>query len=118
MPLQTFNPPLAPVVGSSVRNELKLRRTEFGDGYTQITRDGMNHHRVTPSLRWELLDPEQLVAIDDFLKHHGGDTPFYYTLPGQMTPTKFTCEEWTWSGMSAGYASLDATFKQSFDLRT
>ncbi|ALN73583.1 phage tail protein [Aureimonas sp. AU20] len=114
MTLPTFIPPEPPVIGSTLKREIKLNKTQFGDGYSQATRDGLNHMRRVVSLRWEALDLDDAVAIDDFLAIQGGDRPFTYTAPGTSQALVWTCEDWNMTQTSGGYASIDATFRQWF----
>lgn len=116
MSFLTFTPPVAPVVGSTERREMKLLKTQFGDGYSQTTRDGINHARRIVTLRWEALDLEDALAIDDFLALCGGDQSFIYITPGRTDPMRFTCDDWTMTQTTGGFASIDATFRQSFGI--
>jgi phage-related protein len=118
MALQTFIPPLPPSEGTSVTQKLKLLKAEFGDGYTQITRDGINHIRKSIRLTWDLLHPDDAAIITDFLTFHGGDTPFFYTPSDELTPIKWTCSDWSDTRGQGGYRAISATFEQSFDNRT
>lgn len=116
MTLATFTPPVAPFTGSKSKPEIKLKKAEFGDGYTQITRDGINHIRQVYSLSWDKLTRANAESIVAFFEQQGGDTPFYF----QMSPTspllKWTCEEWEMEFLSAGLGGVTATFRQSFYL--
>lgn len=109
MTLQTFTPPIAP---SSLRKQPKIRilSADFGDGYTQKTRDGMNHIRNVFEVAWDALTADQAKAIVDFFELHGGDTAFLYQ------GTKFTCEVWNDTIGRGGIHTLSATFEQSFAL--
>lgn len=109
MTLQTFTPPIAPS-STKKRPKLRLLKAEFGDGYTQTTRDGMNHQRNVIDLTWEVLTPAQADAITAFFEEHGGDTPFLYN------GTKFTCEVWEDSTGRGGFRTITATFEQSFNI--
>jgi phage-related protein len=115
MALQTFNPDPRPT-DSDEKPEVKLKKAEFGDGYTQTSRDGLNHIREVLSLSWESLTATQAQAIYDFFKSHGGDIPFWYTPSDSTTPIKFTCEEWSRKKTTPN--TMTATLKQSFNLGT
>lgn len=91
--LNTFVPPIAPSSGTKSKPELKLKEAPFGDGYTQTTRDGLNHIRRVASLQWDILLENQATAIEAFLESQGGDTPFYYALRGDSV-RKWTCKDW------------------------
>ncbi|HEY8566589.1 MAG TPA: phage tail protein [Beijerinckiaceae bacterium] len=117
MTLQTFAPPVPPTAGGVVRKQqLKLLKASFGDGYSQTTRDGLNHMRRVVDLTWEVLTPAQADAIVDFLEDHGGDLPFLYTAPGDDTARRWTCDTWQETHIVHPYRAVTATFEQSFSL--
>jgi phage-related protein len=109
MTIQTFTPPIPP---SSIRKrpKLKLLRADFGDGYQQIARDGLNHIQSVLELTWDVLTAAQAKAITDFFELHGGDKAFTYEA------TKFTCATWEDNTGRAGLHSIIGTFEQSFAL--
>lgn len=116
MSIPTFIPPLAPSPGLRSRPEIKLLKAEFGDGYTQTTRAGINHMRKVDSLQWDVLTPDQAKIILDFLEERGGDRPFLYLRTGDTDPTRMTCDEWQETVNAKGYRTVTATFRQSFML--
>lgn len=91
MALNTFDPVPGPSPGTSRKYKAKLKRAEFGDGYTQVTRDGLNHLRRAVTLHWEVLTEAQADAIQTFIEGQGGDTPFLYTVRGDVQ-RKWTCD--------------------------
>jgi phage-related protein len=111
MPFPTFTPAVPPSPGTETDREIKLKTAEFGDGYSQETRDGINHIRQVVTLNWEVLTIEQAAAIEDFFHARGGDEPFYYALSDDVT-RKWTCK--TFKRRREGPNSVSATFKQSF----
>jgi phage-related protein len=104
-----FVPPIDP---SSIRKrfKLKLLKAEFGDGYTQTTRDWLNHQRLTLDLEWTVLTPDQSAAILAFLEERGGDRPFSYH------GKQFTCAVWQEDTTRKDIRSIRATFEQDFNL--
>lgn len=115
MSLATFNPPVEPSPGTATKPEVKLKKAAFGDGYTQTTRDGLNHIRRVVTLQWEILSQEQADAIEAFFIAQGGDTPFYYTLRGDVQ-RKWTCEEW--DRVRASPNTCSATLQEDFNIVT
>jgi phage-related protein len=87
MTLPTFSPPIAPAPGLRRKPEVRLRVAEFGEGYTQITRD-LNHIRKVETLEWPVLTVAQANQIVGFLEERGGDQPFLYRLPDDPSPIK------------------------------
>ncbi len=116
MALETFYPPVAPSPGTSRKPELNILKAEFGEGYSQSTRNGINHIRKVFSLRWDVLTQGQADAIEGFLEVKGGDTPFLYQHPNTPAPVKVTCEEWNREDAAAGLCAFSAVFRQSFVL--
>ncbi len=116
MAIPTFTPPKPPSPGTERKPELKIKTTEFGDGYTQETADGLNHIRRTISLTWETLTPTERNTIDSFMTERGGYLPFYYTPSDESTPVKWTCKEWGDRSGKMGFKTFSATFKQYFGL--
>lgn len=113
MALQTFTPPIKPSE-SSVRPEIKILEAQFGDGYTQVAPDGLNHIRDVLTLSWKMLRPAQADQIETFLRAHGGTTPFYYTISDTVTQKKWTCREW--DRKRATPNELTCTFREDFSL--
>lgn len=118
MPIQTFNPRIAPSPGTNVSQKIRLRKADFGDGLTYLQRDGLNHIRRSIKLSWDLLHPLDAAYIVDFLKLHAGTYPFWYTPSDDYTAIKWTCSEWTDDRIEGGYRRISATFEESFDNRT
>lgn len=116
MTTPTFIPPIQPSPGTSQKPKLKIRKTEFGDGYTQYSPDGLNHMRKIIDLEWPVLSQTEAQAIIGFLETQGGYLPFHYTIPGEATPTKWTCDTWEDIRIDGGFRKISATFEQSFNL--
>lgn len=115
----TFTPPLPPSPGLTDEPEVKLLEAEFGDGYTQTTRAGLNHVRSVVALNWDLLTTNEAEAIVTFFKNKGGDTPFLYRVPGTDTAVKWTCRKWTKKAVEATAGNLwsvTATLREDFSL--
>ncbi|WP_051955974.1 phage tail protein [Beijerinckia mobilis] len=116
MTLPTFNPPTEPTIGLENKPEIKLLKADFGDGYTQSSPDGLNHIRKVINLTWDVLYQDDCAEILNFFNERAGYLPFYYQLPDETQPTKYTCEEWSDKYIQADYRSVAATFRQSFTL--
>lgn len=116
MALDTFDPPIPPSPGTKRKPRVRLLEVEFGDGYTQTTRDGLNHIRRTLSLEWELLTPTQAAEITDFLEEKGGDIPFLYQPSDDPAPLQWRCKDWDDTNGKGGWRKVKATFEQDFSL--
>lgn len=111
MPLNSFTPPVAPSPGTENTPEIRLKKAEFGDGYTQTSRDGLNHIRDVVSLKWDVLTEAQADTIEAFIRTQGGDTPFLYALRGDVV-RQWTCEKYTRTRGSPN--TVTAEFRASF----
>jgi phage-related protein len=109
--LNNFLPPVDPSPGTKTKPELKLKEAAFGDGYTQTTRDGLNHMRRVVTLQWDVLRLDQAIAIEAFFENQGGDTPFYYALSGD-TVRKWSCKDWDRSRKAPNTCA--ATLREDF----
>lgn len=116
MALPTFTPVRPPRPGTAVKPEIKLWKTEFGDGYTQAAPAGLNHIRKTLTLNWDLLTPSEANAMTGFLTERGGYKPFYYTPSDDTDSIKWTCEDWEDKRADSGMREVSMTFKQCFGL--
>tara|TARA_R110002020_G_scaffold61270_2_gene165020 strand:+ start:1231 stop:1587 length:357 start_codon:yes stop_codon:yes gene_type:complete len=118
MALPTFAPPLTPSIGLTDKPEIKVNRADFGDGYSQASPAGLNHIRRVITLKWNVLALDEAQAIEAFFKARRGTDPFTYRIPREASATKWTCEDWNTSRDTGGFVSIEATFRESFDLRT
>ena len=116
MALTTFAPPVAPSPGTTRKPELALLKAQFGDGYTQTARDGLNHIRKVVELKWDVLRQSQAATITAFPEARGGTEPFLYQVPHSPAALKWTCEEWNQVDAANGLCSFTATFRQTFNL--
>lgn len=113
MALPTFAPPIGPSPGTSHKPEFKILDTEFGDGYSQPTPNGVNHMRRSVDLKWDALLEAQKDDIIDFFVHMQGTKAFYFQPYGERTARKWTCKDFS-SSADEGVWKVQATFKQSF----
>ena len=91
---------------------LRVRTAKFGDGYEQVSRDGINNKVQT----WPVMFTGQkarIQQITDFLDARGGAEAFYWTPPlGAQGLYRVT----TYKPSHAGgdVYRLSATFQQTF----
>lgn len=118
MALSTFTPVPAPSPGTSIATQARVKKAEFGDGYTQRTADGINNLNKTLELTWEFLTHPQADAIVAFFEAHGGYKSFYYKPHHAKSVMKWTCETWTDKIREDGFREITATLELSFTLAT
>lgn len=118
MALETFTPPVQPSPGTSKKITPKILKAEFGDGYSQSSRNGHNHIRDEVSLSWDYLLRSEAEAIDAFFTARGGDQAFWYQPFLYQAPLKWTCETWDVKVAENGGWQVSATLIRNFTLET
>ena len=116
MTLPTFAPPVNPSPGLSSTPELKLVKSEFGDGYTLASPQGLNHIRQVVEATWDVLDRPERDQIIAFFNERAGYQPFYWRTQHADAPLKWTVETWSDTVISGDFHRVTATFRQSFSL--
>lgn len=111
--MQTFNPSVRPSTTTD-KPEFKVLESDFGDGYTRATGDGMNNIRRIVSLTWDWLTAVQADEIETFIRSHKGAQAFLYTLADSNEQLKWTCKEIQRTRTTPN--KIEATFRQSFAL--
>lgn len=76
-----FAPAVAPCFPLEDQREPKVNKVEFGDGYSQRSRDGINHDLEKVTVKWEGLSAAEFQPIWDFFEDRGGDEAFSYAIP-------------------------------------
>ena len=110
----TFVPGVNPTFSLEDDRSPRLRETQFGDGYSQTARDGLNHDPSNVPLRWENLTLAEGAVIWDQITGFGGDEPFFYEVPFFGEILKWTCPKYKRSWPQPGHMNIDITLKQSF----
>lgn len=115
--MDVFNPEVVPSQsGSSKATTAAVNTAQFGDGYSQRARDGINSISRSISLSWEYLTTAQASALDDFFVSHGGDDAFLYQIDGDSVQRTWVCSSWK-NGYEYGIAgTFSATFQEVFDI--
>jgi phage-related protein len=75
-----------PSYSSSKETAYRIKKADFGDGYSQRTGDGVNTITKKGMLDFENLLPADADTLEAFLESMGGYLPFYYTLPLETAP--------------------------------
>lgn len=95
---------------------VRVLEASFGDGYAQTQGDGLNAIFASYSVSWDLLTPSEVSVFEAFLTAHAGYIPFLWQPPRCSTVRQWKCKTWKVAPLSGGWSSLQATFKESFDL--
>jgi len=109
--MATF-PSISPSFGASKASRPNVRNVQFGDGYSQRLRYGLNTDLKIWSLRWEHISETDTDTIEAFLEARAGAEHFDWSPPDETTAYKWICQEWEKQMVSAGLNTLTATFIQ------
>lgn len=111
--MTVFTPPYAPSYSSQVNREYRTLETEFGDGYSQIVKDGLNNVKESWELSWANISDTDAATILAQLDTFAG-TPFQWTTPDGNLKW-FTCKKVnkTFNGFQSGTLAMSfAEFTQ------
>lgn len=102
--------------GTQLSERPKLRKTQFGDGYSQRQADGINALAQAWQIRHAEIDDAAADEIIAFLRARGGVEAFEYTPLWHSAPVLFICAEWTRTASEKpGYSDITANFEQTFE---
>jgi phage-related protein len=110
MSVETFiwQPLLNPVGQTTYR----VRKAQFGDGYSQTVGDGINNAVSSWPLSFRGRSA-QITPVKAFLDAHAGFVSFYWTPPLGVQGL-YRCESSTLQFMGVDMYTLTATFEQVF----
>ena len=114
-------PPIPVAFSPQVTEEPRVRKVQFGDGYSARIPDGLNTQGCKVSIPWKNRTHQETAVLLDFFRRHGGSKWFLYVVHGESTPRKFICSKWDWSRSSNSSITnprfdLSAELVQVFDL--
>lgn len=110
MAIETFT--WCPRTSATSDVSYRVRKTQFGDGYMQVSGDGPNTKTQQHSLMFTG-DEAMITAIIAFLDRHQGWKSFIWTPP--LAPAGlYRCETWSPTSLGGGIHSLSATFIEAF----
>ena len=113
--MATF-PSITPTYGVRKRSAPVVRTVRFGDGYEQRTTLGLNQNPKIYSLAFEVSETDA-DTIETFLDARAADNAsFDFTPPGEGSSSKFVCEQWVKSISYLNRATIQATFRQVFEV--
>lgn len=110
MAIQTFS--WCPRINAEADTSFRVRKAQFGDGYEQVSGDGLN----TKKQQWSLNftgNESYISAITDFLDSHEGTRAFQWKPPLEPLGL-YRCETYKPTGLGAGKFNLEATFLQAY----
>ena len=115
--MTTFTAPVNPTYGSTQTIKRRVLTTQFGDGYTQRTGDGLNTIIREWSLRWENLPKADTDTIENFFLALADGESFDWTPPESVTSYRWVIKDDTWTRSKVGFETetFTITFQQNFD---
>lgn len=88
----------------------RVKKAQFGDGYSQRSSDGINHLLRTYNLTFADY-PALIEPIDAFLEQHAGVQAFWFKAPDTGRMTKVICGQWAGARRS-GWWEMSAIFQE------
>lgn len=121
MALETLPTKFCPRVSASGELNFRLRKAQFGDGYQQVSGDGIN----AKAYQWNLEfvgSKAYIIELIDWLDARKGQQSFYWSHPLSKTdpstklPYKqlYRCESYKPTAITGETFSLSCTFIQAF----
>lgn len=115
MAFPTFSPTYRPSAGpSNYHTEPRKLRAQFGDGYDQTVREGINAVRKQVRLVWSTLTIANANALTGFFESASNEV-FYYTLPDEGVPRKWEALSWDRDFTGGALGSVSVELRERFD---
>jgi phage-related protein len=112
MAFDTFTSTWVADYGTAVTRKPRLFRTPFGDGYEQVTANGINSNPEVWNLKWDV-PAATAQAIEDFIVAHAA-VPFKWTNPKGVLIVVQAYDGCTHTWDNYGKHTVTATFTQDF----
>jgi len=91
MTVPVFTPPRAPQLGTSETLTYRVNAAKFGDGFEQVSSDGLNTALAEFQLIWNGLLTTEFAEIRNFTDARNGVESFFYTFEGETAPRRLRC---------------------------
>ena len=108
-------PSINPTYGAQKTSKPKVRQVQFGDGYVQRLRFGLNQDLKTWNLTFEVSETDA-DTIETFLEARGGAEYFTWSPPDETASYKWICLNWSKTIPYLNRATIQATFQEVADL--
>lgn len=110
MSIETFSWP--PDDEAASDNKLRVRKSQFGDGYAQVVGDGLNGESDSWSLTFGGV-AEETQPILAFIRRHKGFKSFLWVPPGGDLGL-YRCETFGIQRRPGGVGVVTATFERAY----
>ena len=108
--MATF-PSITPTYGASKTSRPRVLNVQFGDGYSQRVRFGLNTDLKNWNLTWQVSETDA-DTIESFLEARAGVESFEWTPLDSSTAYRWICQEWSKTIPYVNRATITATFIQ------
>ena len=118
LPNSTIAPfgPIEPSYGTDSSTEYKVRRVDYGDGYSARAAEGLNSVAQTWNLTWDNLPDADSEALRVFFAGLKGVGVVDWTPFNQATALKWTASRFRSKPSGYQVTSCSVTLRQEFDL--
>lgn len=106
----------------SFSDEMRVRRVQFGDGYSLRSEDGLNPLNTKVNAVWRSIQEQEMRTLKNFFEVHKGAYWFWWIPTGYSTQKKFICSSWTYEPVKdarvglAYYWDFNASFELVHDI--
>jgi len=105
-----------PSYSSSIKQEPRVKRIKFGNGYEQRISDSINYNLVTFDVQFQLRTEKEAVSILHFLNQRATKEAFTYNMPTVLSKsvfsTRFICSNWSFDYVSYNNYSIKCSFEE------
>lgn len=117
MSVLVFNPPVNPTYDSSGTTKFRIKKIQYGNGYSQRAKDGINSVAKTFKLEWKVIDQQAYDYIYNFFTSLGGSQSFKYQVPGLDNEQRlYVSGEVSHKSVAVGVYEISVDIEQVFDL--
>lgn len=109
-------PSYTPTSPVTITTKPRVLKSDFGDGYSQRSSDGLNPFDRTLEMTFERLSAADATVIENFLAGCAGVTSFTFTIPLTSTTYSWVCPEWIRTLEHGNKSTISVRFEQVFDL--
>lgn len=102
--------------GTGMKEDYRVRRVDFGDGFSQRAEDGINNARQVWQMQWKRIRDADAETLRLFFRGLAGVATVDWTPYAQATPRKWTATGWQSQPNGAGLQDCSITFTEEFDL--
>jgi phage-related protein len=110
-----FPLPYGPIFPVEIAKEPRLNISNYGDGYEQVSGDGINTLKPSTEVVWDALTQAEANLADSFMEGLGGAKTFMWQYPGDAVKTRWTCRKWKKSFHGPNNYGFSGTFIRSFN---